>query len=698
LQNKKKIKNPRRPQKKLTQMASDIITTELPDLAYWRSMYMTPRIMSLIHETKDIEPIPRFFIIDAVLSNRFDISLQVARSAWQKELDAAQRIHESIQIANKKEAIPRIFQCARFALHVLKNLMQRGLTYTMLSYSLTARNFIVGLVRTSQCVCLTYTLYVQAIVNHFGYDDYISECYITGHVFNLTNVKDVTSATTKDLFEIGFEAGYFKNNMLVVKCWGNLPYSWERIKKLLDWDEKFFRQVLKPSMPECLTNYYWANGSKTKNSRLAADLWMESGSKKTFVKNIRNRFIITDILAELGDPILESSLLSAKQHILYECSENQVLSTILDKKNQLPIVSRLSQYNEVQKLEVKNDSIFTPNYGISDKEIGCARFLLLGFSVAIRTWTLDQLQALVHINDDYLNIIQKRKNLVQRIFFERVDRTYIFKADFDTLGTSNVSIFSVTWAYDDKDFIILIKDADTGSKLYCSMDQWERITTEDKEKFHHIVIPFLKTYPITICTYDFPENDQLFEKQKIYKAMKDEKLKKRIESIKDNTFLAKRHAKLQVRFAPKHPLTYHDLAKQKTTSYSIPFVPGDHAKIQPNIKPKEPTYSPRRLRHQNPKEDIKIEYKSRGRRSNNPQTNQSTRNRSASSGNRSASSAKKIAPTYNHSRTRSATPIKRKITKSKPMKERARSSTPVKSKSIPRTKSIRTSSRLQRKN
>jgi hypothetical protein len=527
--------------------------------------YISPQILDLLEKTYDIDPIPRYYIIDAVLSNRFEITLAQARDAWQKELDYAQKLHESIQIIAKRDSIPRVYQCARFALNILKHLMQRGLTETMLTYDLSARNFIVGLTVTQQCVCLSYTLYVQSIVNHFGYDDYVSECSVTGHIFTLTNAKDIDSyksVPNKKFFLLGFDAGFFDNNFLEVHNWGSHePYTMDQVKKMIDWDPLFFVLVEKTDLPKCHVRYYWGRDKKTQNSRLAGELWMESSVKKTYIKMIRNQIILLKIFEELSDyKNLQYAIAMAKFQVETEILEYESLIMFFDRNNFTPLKNRLAEY---EKIELKkaflllmslNRNKTTSNFTGRDRDLICAQGLLQLFKPYTKTWSIEQFLVLCEIAQKYKILLRDHLRFAEKVSIEigpETEFTIMFDLR-DKYKQHNFSLFRVKYVTKNQwmKYFEELKVMKIRQTLYSHPSNIHTIPSEALSHLDIVIIPMDKS--LFIITFDFPDKESKYIQLVAEQRQVERNLIERIKKYKNGTYLRPR---------PKHSTTGVEIEK-----------------------------------------------------------------------------------------------------------------------------------------
>jgi hypothetical protein len=386
-----------------------------PFLKKIRPKYITPEIDALIEKTTHLEPIPRYFIIDAVLSHRFTITLEEALDAWQRESEAAQKIHESIQLATITQNIPRIYQCVRFVLELLKHLVFRGYTKSMVNYASGARNFMVGILRSSQCLCYSYTMYVQAFLNQFGYDDRMSECEIPGHMFTMSDAYDM------DLpFSISCDTGFYKNGYVLVEIYGaSKKYTQDQMKTFLGWDDLYYRLQIMPDdkLPTCSVTSYWGQSTK-RNARLAGVLWVETMCKKSFEHMIRNKFILVTILAGLVDvdKDIEKNLPYAKYGLAFDVIERQSLMSFFETDGKLNLKQRQLIYNKVKEMEplaIQNKQVFWVSYGENDSDLICGRQLIsLFYDFIYKKWnSLQEVKPLLDINQNFLELLRTRPDV-----------------------------------------------------------------------------------------------------------------------------------------------------------------------------------------------------------------------------------------------------------------------------------------------
>ncbi len=502
--------------------------------------YVTSQALDLLFKTRDIDPIPRYFIIDAVLSNRFHISLDQAEFTWQQELDYAQKLHESIQSIAKKDSIPRVYQCARFALHILKHLMQRGFTETMVTHTDLARNFIVGLTTTQQCLCLSYTLYVQAIVNHFGYDDYISECLVPGHIFTLTNAKD----DTKNSFMLGFDAGFFENSYIMVENWGSHhPYTMDQVKQMIDWDPKFFGLIeQKNNIPQCQQQFYWGRNKKTQNSHVTGMLWLESSGKKTNIKRIRNRIILLMIFEELNDySNLQVAIAFAKRQVEIEIREFEALTAFFDRNNFIPPQNRLIEYDKIRIkkdyaiiLSNKNANLTITNYNTANRELICAKNLLVLFEPYIKLWSAEQMAVLCEINAKYANIIKENAKFIFSVAEHII--TQEFKISFEInfkYEHIRVDLFRVQYVKINQSYQYFedCKKSQMKQVLYCHPSLISYIPLYALQKFTIVKMESMDS-SLFIITFDFPDKEAKYLELVKKQEETEQKLLDRIQKIK----------------------------------------------------------------------------------------------------------------------------------------------------------------------
>ncbi len=312
-------------------------------LQTFEQKYITQHVLDLVAKTKDIDIIPRYYIIDAVLASRFNITLKQAMDVWENELQAV----ALIDVAVKKAHIPRQYQCARFALHVLKHLLLRGQEQTVCSYSYGARNFMVALVKTNQCLCAAYTLYVASMVLHFGYNDYVSECRVPGHIFTV-------SKNTSGEYLLGFDAGFLHNDYIRVKTWPNSnPQTLPNIEQLLNWDTNIFRWKTKKQLLVCKTR----KGSKKSFTEYDL-LFGESHTKKSFENTVRNVYILNLLDGRNYDFVRKYMCLMLVSHEFYKqlFNPSTKINLYLEEQKSINLL-------ECLKTDTDNYQVFTSKLG-----------------------------------------------------------------------------------------------------------------------------------------------------------------------------------------------------------------------------------------------------------------------------------------------------------------------------------------------
>ena len=105
---------------------------------------------------------------------------------WVQEMQVLQTID-----VNAKEKFPQnpILQAVYFVSHVQYYLLYKKLDSSSANiqcpYTDKARNFIISLIETNQCLCACYSHYTMAAAEEFGYSQYVGECIVPGHVFNV---------------------------------------------------------------------------------------------------------------------------------------------------------------------------------------------------------------------------------------------------------------------------------------------------------------------------------------------------------------------------------------------------------------------------------------------------------------------------------------------------------------------------------
>lgn len=239
--------------------------------------HWSPQLDDYMKRTEGMEVIARYFILDAALSSQFPISLDQAIQAWNHQLSAAQKVHEIIQ--SDPDPPPKVFQGLRFALAMLRHLLFRDTDQMVCGYNVGALNFIVALVRTNQCLCASYTLYVQALCHHFGYDDVISTCSVPGHIFNIAHDEDTL---------IGLDAGYEKNYAIYVSVKQHLGWSWDEVKQMIHWHPQ---QMKLDTWDEDCEPPPTVRGSDP----IATTLFRQARRKQTSVHTMRNLLILSKL-------------------------------------------------------------------------------------------------------------------------------------------------------------------------------------------------------------------------------------------------------------------------------------------------------------------------------------------------------------------------------------------------------------------
>lgn len=109
---------------------------------------VTPQIQDILNETESIEPIARYFMLDAILSSKYTITLDEILIFWQKEETEIKKIHDNL----KNLSISKLEKSELFAFYVLQHLVFRK-NKEICDYNIYARNFIVSLLRTNKCLC-----------------------------------------------------------------------------------------------------------------------------------------------------------------------------------------------------------------------------------------------------------------------------------------------------------------------------------------------------------------------------------------------------------------------------------------------------------------------------------------------------------------------------------------------------------------
>jgi hypothetical protein len=320
---------------------------------------ITPHVHELIQKTKHLKRIPRYFIITAVLSHRFKLSFQETLSSWNKEVEEVKSIHESIH----KLDIPRLYKCGRFALHVLKHLLIRGGKQTVCSYSYGARNFIVALAKTNQCLCASYTLYVEAMVEEFGYDDYITTCSIPGHIFTVT--KENNQAELEPL--IGFDAGYPHNDHIKIRYWKHKPSS--EVETMLGWDKVFFKWDKDAECESCEQSISRSANNKFQN------LLIEAQSSKNYEKSIRNLLILSYLTP--NKPYLREYVklqLETTSYYLNTFSKNPTLRSSIETQKQ-----NREQLKLCLSMDKANSELWRTNVSYSNPEFSASYLLYMMF-------------------------------------------------------------------------------------------------------------------------------------------------------------------------------------------------------------------------------------------------------------------------------------------------------------------------------
>ena len=311
--------------------------------------HTTEQIKSLIEKTRKIDIIPRYFMIDAVLSKKFKISIEDAMSVWKRELQEVAKIHNLV----KNLDIPRVFKCARFALYVLKHLLVRGTQQTVCSYSLVARNFIVALVKTNNCLCVSYTMYVQACANYFGYNDHVSTCSLPSHIFTIIKNKHQDSD-----FVIAIDAGFPNNTHIAVT--NNSKKS--NVKQLLDWDDNFFKwRTFSENYADCEEYTH-------RQQKAAYLLYQEAIVKTTFEKSLRNCLIVKSLAPRemyIKDCVNFSLAQQQFYRNLFFCEKNSNYDFVVEAQNLDFLSKKLQSYNlSLQTPKSISYDIYTILYAI----------------------------------------------------------------------------------------------------------------------------------------------------------------------------------------------------------------------------------------------------------------------------------------------------------------------------------------------
>lgn len=360
---------------------------------------ITSKIKTLVKETSDLPLIVRYFIIDACLSEKFVITLEEAKTAWLNEVNEINKIHEKIKTLN----IPRVFQCAQFALFTLLHLFLRGLNRPTCTYTtFEARNFIVALVITNQCVCSSYNLYVQAMAQHFKYDDCIDSCLIPGHVFTII-------PTSKE-YLIGVDTGFFNNDVIHVRFNSNYSNYSNSIKL------NELKELLGLTKDDVYFQFYPFNSQITcekENKEIIHQLLNETASFSfSFNKSMRNMFLLSYI----------TNYKFIKEKIKYDLEFIAYTENLFNSKLSIVNDNHLQQ----MKTYLRSDTFTNWN------EIRTPTFFNLSFSIymffskmwgekSVRTFRNAglQLQFLYDLYNEILKVIEPYKDQVKFITEQR---------------------------------------------------------------------------------------------------------------------------------------------------------------------------------------------------------------------------------------------------------------------------------------
>jgi len=179
-----------------------------------------------------LNPIVKYYIVDAVLSHTFDITTEEAVAGWKTYLREAQFIKEGIYHRHAK--ISETFRQAATGIHVLEYFMRRKTGAVVCGFQHTAINFIVSMLRSDMAICHSYTMFVHAIALQLKLY-LLRPCHVPGHVFTIVN--------GDDSYALSFDAGFQDNDYMYIILHKTGQFSLEQVSEMLEvnTDPDFFR-------------------------------------------------------------------------------------------------------------------------------------------------------------------------------------------------------------------------------------------------------------------------------------------------------------------------------------------------------------------------------------------------------------------------------------------------------------------------
>jgi len=383
---------------------------------------LTPDVKFVLNS--DVTRIAKFYMLDAILSTHFTISVQEAMDAWNRELQVVEKIDAEIK---QMQNVPRVYKCLLFGVKVLDHLRFQGQQQLVCGYAYDAFNFLIAIAKTNQCLCKSYTLYVQALAEHFHYDDCIHPCKNKGHIYNIAQ---------DDTALIGFDAGFENNVVIDVQFIKHDGLSIPEIKHILQWDKLRLREV--DDMMPCL------NTVAESNDAIFNSMYSGAMNKSTFQKAERSVLFLSYLFPE--KPYL-------RERIKYDLVKSKLARALFSRDlNIRKTIPNLEKIDNTLRECVDTDTSNIENPLNLDPAIAIRSLFILSFEDILALYQPEPLpenvEFMSYLFDDILQEVGQMKTLIvssqkpdlfntdRRLKTTNIFRLYVFnnlEKDYDTL-------------------------------------------------------------------------------------------------------------------------------------------------------------------------------------------------------------------------------------------------------------------------
>lgn len=257
-------------------------------------------------------PVLAFYVVDAVLSRTFSLSVAECMEAWNRHTQAAERIWQKIYRDTKRDA-PDVFREIAFGIHTLDYLLRQGSDQIVCGFQDTGRNFVIAIARSNMSVCIGYAMYMMAMCAHFKLRN-THLCGVEGHVFNMVR-------STDGHVKISYDAGFEQNTLIEVAIHALNQEYMTQLRTLLHVTQKGRFRVLDLRTTNPHPEHYACEHAPSHSvpyDDTLAELLMESFARTRHESVLRNFYVLTQLYPNHTTPRATLRYLLTEQTVAHE--------------------------------------------------------------------------------------------------------------------------------------------------------------------------------------------------------------------------------------------------------------------------------------------------------------------------------------------------------------------------------------------